>query len=280
MRRVRWRTVSDGEVETVISRLTSYPDEATGPVRHMFLLSVLESSGPGSLRIASKGSSWAVAVVFPGRLVVPAGDPLLLEQLGEPTRGWRLLVGDRRSGDALLEGTDLSDTVVHDQEYLVVEPDRVPDEGELPPVDARRATRADLPALARLAVQLHVEDRYGPDPGWRGRRGYERRIGESVDRGLVWCIGPPGAPYAKLERSVSSRRWGVQLSGIVVDPAHRDRGIGRRFVAGAVRDALATPGARSTPVTLHVRSDNDAALRVYDAAGFVPAEPWRVAVRS
>lgn len=278
MRRLRWRTVTPGEVETVVARLTTHPDEVAGPVRHMFLLSVLESSGPGALRIATRGASWAIAVVFPGRLVVPAGDPLLLERLGEPTRGWRLLVGDRRSGDALLAGADLSNTTVHDQEYLVVDPDRVPDEATLAPVEARRATRDDLPALARLAVQLHVEDRYGPDPGWRGRRGYERRIGESVDRGLVWCLGPPGAPWAKLERSVSSRRWGVQLSGIVIDPEHRDRGIGRRFVASAVRDALAS-GGRGTNVTLHVRSDNERALRAYDAAGFVRAEAWRVAVR-
>ncbi len=278
MRRLRWRTVGKGEVETVVARLTSYPDRASGPVRHMFLLSVLESAGPGALRIATRGASWAVAVVFPGRLVVPAGDPLLLERLGEPTAGWRLLVGDRRSGDALLDRADLSDITVHDQEYLVVDPDRVPDEGTLPPVDARRATREDLPALARLAVQLHIEDRYGPDPGWRGRRGYERRIGDSLERGLVWCVGPPGAPIAKLERSVSSRRWGVQLSGIVVDPAHRDHGLGRRLVAWAVRDALTMQGGR-TPITLHVRSDNERALRVYDAAGFVPSEPWCVAVR-
>lgn len=279
IRRLRWRTVSAGEVETVVKRLTTYPDEVAGPLRHMFPLSVLDASGPGSLRIATRGAAWAVAVVFPGRLVVPAGDPLLLERLGQPTKGWRLLVGDRRSGDALLADADRNGMTVHDQEYLVVDPDRVPDESVLPPVGTRRATRADLPALARLAVQLHVEDRYGPDPGWRGRRGYERRIGESVDRGLVWCVGPPGAPYAKLERSVSSRRWGVQLSGIVLDPQYRDRGIGRRLVAGAVRDALAD-GGRSTAVTLHVRSDNDQALRAYDAAGFVPAEPWRVAVRS
>ena len=278
MNRVRWRTVAQGEVETVVARLAGHPDEVSGPLRHMFALSVLESTGPGALRIATAGATWAIAVVFPGRLVVPAGDPLLLERLGEPTRGWRLLVGDRRSGDALLATSDLTDTVVHDQEYLVVDPDRVPDEATLPPVGARRATRADLPALARLAVQRHVEDRYGPDPGWRGRRGYERRIGESVDRGLVWCVGPLGAPVAKLERSVSSRRWGVQLSGIVIDPAHRDQGLGRRLVAGAVRDALGGPGGR-VPVTLHVRSDNDQALRAYAAAGFVRAEPWRVAVR-
>lgn len=278
IRRVRWRAVTPGEVETVVARLTGYPDEARGPVRHMFLLSVLESSGPGSLRIATRGASWAIAVVFPGRLVVPAGDPLLLEKLGEPTRGWRLLVGDRRSGDAVLSRADLSTATVHDQEYLVVDHARVPDEADLPPVPARLATRADLPHLARLAVQLHVEDRYGPDPGWRGRRGYERRIGESVDRGLVWCIGPPGRPWAKLERSVSSQRWGVQLSGIVIDPEHRDQGVGRRFVAGAVRDALAYAG-RSANVTLHVRSDNEQALRAYAAAGFVPSEPWRVAVR-
>lgn len=279
MRRPRWRTISPGEVETVVARLASYPDEAGGAVRHMFPLSVLESAGPGALRVVTQGASWAAAVVFPGRLVVPTGDPLLLERAGEPTRGWRLLVGDRRAGDALLGHADLRNTTVHDQEYLVVDPALVPTAEELPGAEMRRATRDDLPALAHLAVQLHVEDRYGPDPGWRGRRGYERRIGESVDRGLVWCVGPPGAPVAKLERSVSSRRWGVQLSGIVVDPEHRGEGLGRRFVAGAVREALAQPGPRR-PVTLHVRSDNDPALRAYAAAGFVPSEPWRVAVRA
>ncbi len=275
--KVRWRTVTPGEVGTVTERLTAPIDGVDGVVRHMYLLSVLESSGPGAMRVAADGDAWAMAAVFPGRLLVPAGSQRLLRAAGEPTRRWRLVVGDRGACDAVLHGTDMSGATVHDQLFMVVDPDRVPDASRVPDAGARRATRADLPALARLAVQLHVEDRYGPDPGRAGLRGYARRIGESVDRGLVWCVGRPGAPIAKLERSVSSRRWGVQLSGIVVDEAHRGRGLGRRLVAEAVRDA--TPRDRSVPITLHVREDNEPALLAYAAAGFVGSEPWRVAVR-
>jgi ribosomal protein S18 acetylase RimI-like enzyme len=82
----------------------------------------------------------------------------------------------------------------------------------------------------------------------------------------------------KLERSVSSRRWGVQLAGIVVDPKARYQGLGRAAVAAAVRAALAE-GPPGRLVSLHVRADNRAALVAYEAAGFIDREPWRLAVR-
>jgi ribosomal protein S18 acetylase RimI-like enzyme len=278
MMRLRWRTLSSGEVGTAIERLCAPIGGIDGRVRHMYVLSVLESSGPGSMRVATRGDAWAMAAVFPGRLLVPAGDPGLLRELGEPTRRWRLVVGDRPACDAVLTGTDLRRATVHDQLFMVVDRALVPDRATVADAGARRATRADVPRLAELAVQLHVEDRYGPDPGRAGLRGYAKRIGESVDRGLVWCVGPAGEPVAKLERSVSSRRWGVQLSGIVVDEAHRGHGLGGRLVAEAVRTAVSSPG-QDGPVSLHVRSDNAAALRVYERAGFRVTEPWRVVVR-
>jgi ribosomal protein S18 acetylase RimI-like enzyme len=277
--RVRWRQVTPGEVQTVTSRLLAPIDDTVGLVRHMYLLSVLESSGPSALRVATLGSEWALAAVFPGRLLVPAGSRELLAAAGEPTRRWRLVVGDRGACDAMLRDADLTAATVHDQLLLLVDRARVPDVAQVPDAGARRAVRDDVPALARLAVQLHVADQYGPDPGRAGLRGYARRIGESVDRGLVWCVGPRGAPIAKLERSVSSRRWGVQLSGIVIDEPYRGMGIGTRLVAQAVRHAIAGRETRS-PITLHVRDGNDAALRAYAAAGFVGSEPWRVAVRA
>ncbi len=278
MRRARWRTLSQGEVGTAVERLCAPIGGTDGRVRHMYVLSVLESSGPGAMRVATRGDVWAMAAVFPGRLLVPAGDPGLLRQHGEPTRRWRLVVGDRPAADAVLARAQLRGATVHDQLFMVVDTDEVPDVATVPDAGARRATHEDVPALAALAVQLHVADRYGPDPGRAGLRGYARRIGESVDRGLVWCVGPPGAPVAKLERSVSSRRWGVQLSGIVVDEKHRGAGLGQRLVAEAVRTALSTPGQRG-PVSLHVRGDNRPALLVYERAGFRVTEPWRVVVR-
>ena len=103
-------------------------------------------------------------------------------------------------------------------------------------------------------------------------------MARSVDQGVVWVVGPLGRPVAKIERSVSSPRWGVQLAGIVVDDRYRGSGLGRQLVAAAVRDAL-REGGTTRPVSLHVRAANTPAHRAYRAAGFVDREEWRLAVR-
>ena len=154
-----------------------------------------------------------------------------------------------------------------------------PTSQRLPDPGLRRAEAADLDALAELAVQFHVDDRFGPDPGRVGWRGYRQRLEGTVRQGLAYCVGPVGAPVMKLERSVSSRRWGVQLAGIVAAPEIRGSGAraGRR--RAAVRAAF-DRGAARPPLTLHVRADNPAAHRAYFGAGFVDREAWRLAVRT
>ena len=279
-RRLRWRRVRSGEVETIAGRLASWPAPAGGAVRHMFPLSTIETMGPDALRIASDESCWAVAVVFPGRLLIPCGDAEAVASAGPPTRRWRLLVGDVAAGDAILtkSGADPA-LIVHDQRFLSIDHDRVPDETEIADPGLRRAGLEDLDALARLAVRLHVDDEFGPDPGPGGLRSYRQRLEQTVRQGMVWCVGPPGAPVCKVERSVSSHRWGVQLAGIVVDRDQRGAGLGTAAVATAVRQAL-RDGPSSRPVSLHVRAQNTAALRAYHRAGFLDRESWRLAVRS
>lgn len=279
VRALRWRRAGAGEHETIAARLAAWPAPAGGHVRHMFALSALESFGTEPLRIAADHERWAAAVVFPGRLVVPCGDPEAIAAAGAPARRWRLLVGDSAAGDAALVATrGLTDAVVHDQRFLQVDAERVPSAAEVPDPGLRRAEPADLAALASLAIQLHVDDRFGPHPGRTGERGYRQRLEQTVRQGLVSCVGPIGAPVLKVERSVSSRRWGVQLAGIVVAPQARGEGLGRAAVAAAVRAAL-VEGGRGRVVSLHVRADNTPALRAYDAAGFDDVESWRLAVR-
>ncbi|MFA9429660.1 GNAT family N-acetyltransferase [Egicoccus sp. AB-alg2] len=280
LRRLRWRRAGAGELETIVSRLEQWPCEVGGATRHMFALSVIEAQGVASLRLASDDHRWAAAVVFPNRLVVPCGDASVIEEAGSPARRWRLLVGDRATGDAVLHHTPPDPAlIVHDQRFFVVDVDRVPGPTELPDPGLRRAEAADLDVLADLAVQLHVDDHFGPDPGRLGWRGYRQRLEGSVRQGLAYCVGPVGKPVFKLERSVSSRRWGVQLAGIVAAPEARGQGLGRAAVAAAVRAALAE-GPRGRRITLHVRADNPAAHAAYLAAGFVDREAWRLAVRS
>lgn len=280
VRSVRWRRPQPGELATCQSRLAEWPCEVGGAVRHMFALSCLDARGIDVARVAVDDEGrWALAIVHPGRVLVPCGDPEVVAAAGQPTRRWRLLVGDAGAAGPLVDTTAApSDTIVHVQRFFTLDHERVPDEAELPDPGLRRAERADVDALAGLAVRLHVDDQFGPDPGKAGHRGYLGRMARAVQQGQVWVVGPVGAPVCKLERSVSSPRWGVQLAGIVVHPRQRHGGLGRAIVAAAVRQALREGGA-SRPVSLHVRAANHTAHRAYEAAGFVDREEWRLAVR-
>ncbi len=285
-RHSRWRQPDPAEIDEIRTRLEQWDCPVGGQVRHMFALSALENYGTEPLRVVEHRGAWAVAVVFPGRLVAPAGDPSAIRAAGSPTRRWRLLVGDAAAADALLAaygvtepGAQRDDGTlrIHVQRLMTVEHATVPTEQALPDPGLRLAEAKDLPALAELAVQLHVDDRFGPNPGRAGLRGYRARLEDSVHRGLVRCVGPIGDPLVKIERSVSSRRYGVQLAGIVARPQVRGQGLGRAAVAAAVREALGE-GPADRPVTLHVRYDNRAAIRAYLGSGFVDREEWRLAV--
>jgi ribosomal protein S18 acetylase RimI-like enzyme len=278
-RRLRWRRATSGELETITARLATWPASPSGSARHMFALSAIESHGAEPVRLASDDDRWAAAIVFPGRLLVPCGDADAILRAGAPAKRWRLMVGDLEAGDAVLSrSSDDSNLIVHDQRFFTVDRDRVPGELEVRDPGLRRAETADIQRLAELAVQLHVDDRFGPDPGRTGLRGYRQRLESTVPQGLVYCVGPVGAPVFKLERSVSSHRWGVQLAGIVAAPEARGQGLGRAAVAAAVRAAF-VEGGRDRIVSLHVRADNAPAHAAYRAAGFVDREPWRLAVR-
>lgn len=279
-RPVRWARLRPEDVADAMRRLIEWPGEVGGATRYMFALASLERLGPDVIRVAQRGDAWSLCVVLPGKVVVPCGDPDVLTSARSPVRKWRLVVSDAAAVDAMIGRADREPGVrVHHQRLLVVDPDRVPMASELPDPGLRRATLVDVEALASLAVDLHVDDGFGPDPGPSGRRGYANRIEESVQRGVVWCVGPPGRPVLKLERSVSSPRFGVQLSGIVVSREARGAHLGRGAVAAAVRHALAEGGPERV-VALHVRAANAPAIRAYEASGFVDREEWRLAVRA
>jgi ribosomal protein S18 acetylase RimI-like enzyme len=199
-----------------------------------------------------------------------------------PTPAWRLLVGEAAAANAFLaRSTRTQALVVHDQRYLAVDADAVPDVHAVADPGVRRAVEADVDTLAELAVRLHVDDGFGADPGEAGRRGYRARLAVSVRSGTVDVVGPVGRPVAKLERSVDHPRYGVQLAGIVVAPELRGQGVGRGLVAVVTRRAIEgrrRQGAPAPAVTLHTRTANGAAIRAYEASGFRILEPWRLAV--
>ncbi len=273
-----WRRPQPAEIPVWIDRLFTWPDPVLGPARHMFALACLEGMGADVARVVEDGDRWALCIVHPGSTLVPTGDGDLVAEVGPPTRGWRLLIGDVRAALPLLADEVVPpDVLVHHQRFMLLDPSRLPPVEDLPDPGLRRAEPGDVDDVTRLAVRLHTDDQFGDRVTRAGRRGYRRRVAANIDRGLTWVCGPVGAPVAKLDRSVSSLRWGVQLAGIVVDPDLRSQRLGRAMVAEAARDAVAA--APRSPVSLHVRAANTAAIRAYEAAGFVDTEEWRLAVR-
>lgn len=284
----RWRRPDERELEAVVRRLSTWPAPSGGAVRHQFPLAAIESGGAGLVRITGEavgedgshdGDATGLGVIVQvGRdVMVAAGDPAAILHAVGPSPMWRLLVGERTACDALLSrAMRTSRLIVHDQVLLALDATALPASHELPDPGRRMARPEDAEALADLAVQLHVDDGFGPEPGPNGRRGYLSRLTVSVRAGVVDCVGPPGSPVAKLERSVDHARLGMQFAGIVVDRARRSEGIGRGLVAAAARAAVIRG---RLPLTLHTRVANEPALAAYAAAGFVPIEPWRLAIR-
>jgi co-chaperonin GroES (HSP10)/GNAT superfamily N-acetyltransferase len=237
-RRLRWRRVGAGELETIADRLAAWPAPAGGAARHMFALSTIESFGAEPLRLAADDDRWALAVVFPGRLLIPCGDAEAIAAAPAASRRWRLMVGDVAAGDALSRVTPDPGLIVHDQRFLTVDPTgcRTSANCPIPGCDGRR--RRPRPSRrARGAAARRRPVRAAPRPAGLARLPAADRD-HGARSGLVWCVGPVGAPVFKLERSVSSGRYGVQLAGIVADPEARGQGLGRSAVAAAVRGAL------------------------------------------
>jgi ribosomal protein S18 acetylase RimI-like enzyme len=155
--------------------------------------------------------------------------------------------------------------------------------GEGPPAPAitvRAATPEDGPALGRLAAQLvalHHEfdaDRFiAPGPGTE--RGYGGFLVRELQRegALVLVAEQDGAVVGYVYAAMEGPDW-MALRGpagvihdILVDPQQRRGGVGRRLLQAAL-DALAGRGAPR--VVLSTATQNDAAQRLFAAAGFRP----------
>lgn len=118
-----------------------------------------------------------------------------------------------------------------------------------------RAARAtDLPALLALEARF---------PGDRlSARQFRHHLGNPRACLRVAIAGRLVGYHLVLFRSGSA--WG-RLYSLAVDEAARGRGLGRRLLADAERQAWAA-GCRG--LRLEVRQDNVAAVALYEAAGY------------
>jgi ribosomal protein S18 acetylase RimI-like enzyme len=150
--------------------------------------------------------------------------------------------------------------------------------GEAVDVIIRPATLADMSAVGRLGallVRLHHEfdaERFiAATP--KTEPGYASFLGSQLtEKDVILLVAdrggePVGYAYAGIEGVdyMSLRGPAGVLYDIVVDPAHRAQGIGRRIL-----DAVFTIlGARGAPrLVLATAEKNDAAQRLFASAGF------------
>jgi ribosomal protein S18 acetylase RimI-like enzyme len=144
----------------------------------------------------------------------------------------------------------------------------------------RRATPEDAPALGRfgaMLVTLHHD--FDPDrfiaPGPRTERGYGGFLASETERkdALVLIADEEGVALGYVYAGIEGSDW-MSLRGpagviydLVVDPARRREGVGKRLL----EETLTILAERGAPrVVLSTATQNDTAQRLFAAAGFRP----------
>jgi ribosomal protein S18 acetylase RimI-like enzyme len=142
----------------------------------------------------------------------------------------------------------------------------------------RRATRDDTPALGRLGALL-VRTHHEFDPKRfipatpQTERGYGSYLGSQVNEEKVVVLVAAqggqviGYTYAGIEGMdyMALRGPAGALYDIVVDPAYRGRGVGRKLLDATVAELRARGAPR---VVLSTAEQNEPAQRLFASAGF------------
>jgi len=121
----------------------------------------------------------------------------------------------------------------------------------------RSSCAADLPHLVGIENRAFAGDRLS-------RRALARHL-RSPTAALLVATEPPDrvVAYALLLFRANGRR--ARLYSLAVDPHARGQGLARRLVTAAEAEALRRGAAA---LTLEVRVDNAAAIRLYEALGY------------
>ena len=133
----------------------------------------------------------------------------------------------------------------------------------------RPATLDDLEDLIPVCAAAH-EHELGVDPMARDADGFRWRTRTQITDGRSWLWLEDGVVLFKAEASAWTPA-AVQVQQVWVDPAVRGRGYGARGMRDLCRRLL-----ESTPiVTLFVRTENAAAIALYDSIGMYRVGRYR-----
>jgi hypothetical protein len=125
----------------------------------------------------------------------------------------------------------------------------------------RAARESDLEILVPACAAAH-ELELGIDPLSRDADGFRWRTATQVEEGRSWLWLEDGVVLFKAEASAWTPH-AVQIAQVWTDPEARGRGYASRGLADLIRLLLDWVPV----VTLFVRSENDAAIGLYEKVG-------------
>jgi ribosomal protein S18 acetylase RimI-like enzyme len=147
-------------------------------------------------------------------------------------------------------------------------------------VAIRRAKESDSAELVALQRQIYREERWFVGDGAPSATNMAHRIRSADPRMSVWLLATGGVQlwgWLELHRLPPERLRHVASLTLAVAPDRRRQGVGRSLLESGYRWAR-DAGVRK--ISLNVRAGNEAAIRLYQAQGFVVEGREREQVRT
>jgi ribosomal protein S18 acetylase RimI-like enzyme len=243
-------------IEPTVEQILAFCAE--DPIERVFLEDVARR---GFTRFrAVEGENGLRALCYFGANVVPSGRGCEAFAGDAAARGARMILGQERAVTDLWSAAQ--SVMPSPREDRPGQPVYVIDEP--PPADSsslREATLDDVELLLPACAETHLGE-LGVDPLERDAAGFRRRTITQIDEGRSWLWAENGTILFKAEASAWTPQ-AVQLQQVWVDPEARRQGYGTRGLADLCRILL----ERTPSVTLFVRSENEAAIRLYERVG-------------
>jgi uncharacterized protein len=237
------------------------------PVERVFLEDVARR-GLGRFAAVAEDGRGLVSLCHVGANLVPSGSGCAVFAKAAVQSRSRMIIGEEHAVGALWDAAASRMPKPREDRprqpvYVLSEPPPAGDTG------LRVATVSDLDLLLPACAAAHAEE-LGVDPLARDPDGFRWRTREVVEEGRSWVWLEDGVIRFKAEASAWTA-GAVQLQQVWVDPAARRRGYASRGLRDLCRLLLET-----TPVvTLFVRTENTAAIALYDAIGMERALSYR-----
>lgn len=232
---------------------------AHDPVERVFLEDAARR-GFGRFAAVTNGGDEITALCHSGANLVPSGEgceafaPLAIRSQA------RMIIGETRAVGAVWRAAgNRLPPAREDRPGQPVYAITVPP----PPGDSglRAARESDLEILVPACAAAH-ELELGIDPLTRDADGFRWRTATQVDEGRSWLWVEDGIVLFKAEASAWTPH-AVQLAQVWTDPEARGHGYATRGLADLIRLLLEWVPV----VTLFVRSENDAAIGLYEKVG-------------